>query len=177
MIISNIEKVATRKTDKIKEKIKMGSKIIKELQKDYKESMLEKDSLRVGLVQMVRANIQNFIRDNKLTEDTVAADDVITIIGRELKQQKDSLEAFEKGGREDLANETKVRIIILESYMPKQLTEDEIKTIIKETLEELDIENMTNKERGLLMKNLMPKVKGKADGKLVNKIIESIVNQ
>lgn len=155
----------------------MGNKIIKELQKDYKESMLEKDSLRVGLIQMVRANIQNHIRDNKLTEETISVEDVNMIIGRELKQQKDSLEAFEKGKREDLANETKVRIIILESYLPKQLTEEEIEIVVKETLNELGIEKMTNKERGLLMKSLMPKIKGRADGKLVNKVVENIKNK
>lgn len=154
----------------------MGNKIIKELQKDYKESMLEKDSLRVGLVQMVRANIQNHIRDNKITEETISVEDVNMIIGKELKQQKDSLEAFEKGGRDDLANETKARIIILESYLPKQLTEDEIEIAVKETLEELNIQKMTNKEKGILMKNLMPKIKGKADGKLVNKVVEKLSN-
>lgn len=155
----------------------MGNKIIKELQKDYKESMLEKDSLRVGLIQMIRANIQNHIRDNKIAEETISVEDVNMIIGRELKQQKDSLEAFEKGGRDDLANETKTRIIILESYLPEQLTEIEIEDIIQETLKELGIQKMTNKEKGILMKTLMPKIKGKADGKLVNNIIENILKQ
>lgn len=154
----------------------MGNKILLELKRDYKESLIEKDSIRVGLIQMIRGNIQNFARDNKLTEDFISEKDIYMIMSKELRQQKDSLEAFKKGGREDLINETEVKIIILESYLPKQLTEDEIKITLEETLEELDIKAFTNKKRGLLMKHLMPKLKGRADGRLVNKIIEDYID-
>ncbi|HHT96682.1 MAG TPA: GatB/YqeY domain-containing protein [Clostridiales bacterium] len=104
----------------------MGNKIILELKRDYKESLIEKDSIRVGLIQMIRGNIQNFARDNKLTEDSISEKDIYTIMSKELRQQRDSLEAFKKANREDLINETEIKIMILESYLPKQLTESEI---------------------------------------------------
>lgn len=153
----------------------MGKDLIDILKNDFKAAALAKDTTKKNIVQMLRANIQNYIRDNKLTEETIKEEDIYVIMNKELKQQRDSLEAFENGNREDLASETREKIKILENYLPKQMNEDEIKEVIAKALNELNISQLTNKDRGVLMKNIMPKLKGKADGKLVNKIVEDLI--
>lgn len=141
------------------------------LQNDYKQAMKDKDKIKKDIIQIIRANITNLAKDKRLSEAELKEEDILGVISKELKQQNDSLEAFTLGKREDLVNETEKKINILINYLPKQLNKEEIEVILKETLAELGIETLTNKDKGRLMKDLMPKLKGKADGKLVNDIV------
>lgn len=141
------------------------------LKKDLKQAMKDKDRNRKDIIQMIRANITNLSKEKRITEEELKKEDILGVIAKELKQQNDSLEAFKNGNREDLVETTKIKIEILKEYLPKQLTKEEIVDVVKETLNELNLDTITNKERGLLMKNLMPKVKGKADGKLVSEVV------
>lgn len=150
-------------------------KLVHQLREDFKKSLKEKDTNKKNIVQMLRSNIANLARDNKVSEDDLKEEDVVGIIARELKQQGDSLEAFEKGGRVDLARETELKIDILKNYLPKQLSEDEITFIAKEVIDLMDIDNVSMKNKGQIMKEIMPRVKGKADGKIVNKIIDVLL--
>lgn len=148
--------------------------MLERLQKDFKQSLVDKDVHKKNIVQMLRANIINLAKEKRVSEKDLSEEEIILVISRELKQQNDSLIAFRSGNREDLAKDTEIKIEILKSYLPKQLEESEIKEIILETLKELDIDVLTNKDKGNLMKALMPKVKGKADGKLVNTIVQDL---
>ncbi|MCL6617250.1 MAG: GatB/YqeY domain-containing protein, partial [Anoxybacillus ayderensis] len=91
-------------------------------------------------------------------------------LSRELKQRKDSLQEFEKAGRTDLVDKVKEEITVLELYMPKQLSEEELVQIVKETIAEVGASSKA--DMGKVMGAIMPKVKGKADGSLVNKLVQ-----
>ena len=99
----------------------------------------------------------------------------IQVVLKEIKQTKETLE-MTPADRTDIIEECKKRIAVLEQYAPKMMGEDEIKAIIIETLAEVGIEAPTAKDKGKIMKVLMPKVKGKADGKLVNDIFTTFLN-
>ena len=99
----------------------------------------------------------------------------IQVILKEIKQTKETLE-MTPANRTDIIEECKNRIAVLEQYAPKMMGEDEIKAIIVETLAEVGIEAPTGKDKGKIMKVLMPKVKGKADGKLVNEIFTTFLS-
>lgn len=96
------------------------------------------------------------------------------VILKEIKQLKETLE-MTPADRTDIIEECKLRIAVMEEYAPKLMNEEEIKSVIREVLQSLGIESPTPKDKGKIMKELMPKVKGKADGKLVNTIVASFM--
>lgn len=97
------------------------------------------------------------------------------IVLKEIKQTKETLE-MTPPDRTDIISECEKRLAVLEEYAPKMMGEEEIRETIKRVLSELGIETLTSKEKGRLMKELMPKVKGKADGKLVSEIVGTLMN-
>lgn len=136
------------------------------LAEDLKESMKSKDKVKKNVITMVRAAIKQREVDERIElNDT----DVIDIIAKQVKQKKDSIEEFQKGNRQDLVDLTNEEIKILLNYLPPQLSEDELELIVKEAIEETQAQ--TKKDLGKLMAVIMPKVKGKADGKQVNQIV------
>ncbi len=90
-----------------------------------------------------------------------------------VKQHKDSIEQFEKGGRTDLVEKEQAELDILETYLPKQLTEAELSALVQETIQEVGATSA--KEIGKVMKALMPKIQGRADGKLVNQLVKDLL--
>lgn len=133
-----------------------------------KQAMKAKDRKKLSVIRMVRASLQN--EAIKLGVDTLSEEDELTILSRELKQRKDSIEEFEKADRSDLVDNLNSEIKILEVYMPKQLTDEELDQLIDQTIEEV---NATSKrDFGKLMGALMPKVKGKADGSKVQQLVK-----
>jgi uncharacterized protein YqeY len=137
-----------------------------QLKADLKASMKAKDKIRKNTVTMIRADILQVEKDNKIELDDAGVTDVLS---RQLKQRRDSLADFEKGGREDLVEQTRAEIDVIEGYLPKQLSEEEIEAIVDVTIAETGASS--KKDMGMLMKTLMPKVKGIADGKTVSKIV------
>ncbi|HLQ83425.1 MAG TPA: GatB/YqeY domain-containing protein [Pseudogracilibacillus sp.] len=138
------------------------------LTEDMKQAMKAKDRKKLSVIRMVRASLQN--EAIKLGVDTLSEEDELTILSRELKQRKDSIEEFEKADRSDLVDNLNSEIEILEVYMPKQLTDEELDQLIDQTIEEV---NATSKrDFGKLMGALMPKVKGKADGSKVQQLVK-----
>src|SRR5699024_4631332 len=134
-----------------------------------KQAMRDKNREKLSVIRMVRASLQN--EAIKLGVDTLSEEDELTILSRELKQRNDSAIEFEKADRLDLVKNLESEIKILEKYMPKQLTDDELNTLIDQTIAEV---NATSKrDFGKLMGVLMPKVKGKADGSKVQKLVKS----
>jgi len=139
------------------------------LTEDMKQAMRDKNREKLSVIRMVRASLQN--EAIKLGVDTLSEEDELTILSRELKQRNDSAIEFEKADRLDLVKNLESEIKILEKYMPKQLTDDELNTLIDQTIAEV---NATSKrDFGKLMGVLMPKVKGKADGSKVQKLVKS----
>ncbi len=136
------------------------------LAEDLKESMKSKNKVKKNVVTMVRASIKQREVDERIELDDA---DIIDIIAKQVKQKRDSIEEFQKGNRQDLVDLTNEEIKILLDYLPPQLSEDELEQIIKDAISETQAQ--TKKDLGKLMAVIMPKVKGKADGKQVNQIV------
>ncbi len=137
------------------------------LQQDLKTAMKEKDTLRKNVIIMVKAGILQIEKDKKIELDD---EGVIEVIAKGVKQRKDSIVEFEKGNREDLIENINKEIDILMSYLPQQLSEEEVSKIVAETI--IEVGASSAKDMGKVMSALMPKVKGRADGKLVNIIVK-----
>lgn len=140
------------------------------LQKDIVTAMKEKNDLKKNLLRGILAIANSIAKDAKT--DVVTDDMVLTAIKKELKQQKQSLEAVEAMPDSEFYKLTELRINILETeYMPKQLSEDELRTEIAKFIED---NNLKALGKGA-MKNIMPVFKDKADGKMVNKIASELL--
>ena len=137
---------------------------------ELKNAMKNKDQLRKNVITMIRADIKQIEVDKRveLTED-----DIIGIISKQAKQRRDSIEEFEKGGREDLVEQAKQEVDLLMEYLPEQLSEEEVEIIIKEVIAETGATSM--KDMGKIMAAAMPKLKGKADGKIVNQVVKKVL--
>ena len=145
---------------------------IDEVRSAMMAAMKAKDKDTKESLSMLLGALKNKAIDKRadLTEE-----EEIQVILKEIKQTKETLE-MTPADRTDIIEECKKRIAVLEQYAPKMMDADEIKSIIKETLAEVGIELPTGKDKGKIMKVLMPKVKGKADGKLVNDILGTFMN-
>ena len=141
------------------------------LMQDLKTAMKTKDKRTKDTITLVRAAIKQ-----KEVDDRVELDDdgVLKVLAKEIKERRGSIEEFEKGGRDDLVESTKAEIDVLMKYMPEQLSEEELEKLIRQVMEENNITE--KKQMGLLMKNIMPKVQGRANGKAVNAIVNRILN-
>ncbi|MBS4215604.1 MULTISPECIES: GatB/YqeY domain-containing protein [Neobacillus] len=142
--------------------------LLERLNNDMKQAMKNKEKDKLSVIRMIKASIQN--EAIKLGVSELSDADELTVLSRELKQRKDSLHEFDKAGREDLVEKLRTEIAIVELYMPKQLSEEELSEIVKETIAEVGAKSKT--EMGKVMAAIMPKVKGKADGSLVNKFVQ-----
>ncbi|OZM57746.1 hypothetical protein CIB95_05110 [Lottiidibacillus patelloidae] len=142
--------------------------LLDKLNQDMKQAMRNKDKDTLSVIRMVKASLQNEALKNGA--DSLSADDELTVLNRELKQRKDSLQEFLNANREDLAEKVKTEIAVLQVYMPEQLSEEELLSIINDTIAEVGAS--TKSDFGKVMGALMPKVKGKADGSLVNQLVK-----
>lgn len=137
------------------------------LNEDMKEAMRNQDKFRLSVIRMLRAAVKNAEIEMKRQLDDRQIED---IIGRELKQRKDALPEFEKAGRQDLVDQTKAEIEIIAGYLPEPLTEEEIAALVEQAIRETGASGKA--DMGKVMAVLMPKVKGRADGKVVNRIVQ-----
>lgn len=142
-----------------------------QLTADMKDAMKKHDKDRLNVIRMARGAIRQAEIDGGHKELDDEA--VIGILSKEVKMRKDSLAEFEKGGREDLVAKTQAEIDVLMPYLPQQLSEEEVKALVKEAVEKTGAK--TPKDMGKVMGMLMPKVKGRADGKMVNTLVRSML--
>jgi uncharacterized protein YqeY len=140
------------------------------LNEDMKQAMKSQDKFKLSVIRMVRSSIKNQEIDLKRTLDD---NEVLDILSREIKQRKDSLQEFEKAGRTDLVEGLQAELAILAEYQPQQLTEEEVKAIVQETIQQVGASSKA--DMGKVMTALMPKVKGRADGKLVNGLVQQLL--
>lgn len=130
-------------------------------------AMKNKDKVRKDALSALLSALKSKMIDNK---GVLSEDDAIAVVAREIKQLKETLETAPEAYVE-IKEECAAKIAVLSEFMPKQMDADEIKEVIKGVLDSLGIENPEAKLKGIIMKNLMPLVKGKADGKLVNEVL------
>ena len=132
--------------------------------------MKAKDKVTLGVVRMVKSSVSN--EQIKLGHD-LTADEELAVLSREMKQRVEELESYKDADREDLAEEIQGQIDVLKRYMPEQMSEEEVVAVVKETIAEVGASSKA--DLGKVMGALMPKVKGKADGKLVNQTVQSLL--
>lgn len=135
---------------------------------DLKTAMKNQDKERLSVIRMVKGAIQ-MSELNKKHELSDA--EVIDVISKEIKTRKDSINEFKKGNREDLIEKTQKEIDILQTYLPKQLSEEELNEIIDKVFDKIKPES--SKDMGMVMKELKPLINGKADMGIVSKIVKT----
>ena len=141
------------------------------LLEDLKESMKEKNVIRKNVVQMVRAAILQIEKDKKIE---VSDSQIVEIIAKEAKKRKDALEDYQKSGREDLIEQMNQEIKILNEYLPKQLTEEELTQKMQEIITELGATSI--KDIWAVMKKAKETIGAAANGKAINEVAKKILN-
>lgn len=141
------------------------------IENEFKPALKQRDKIKVSTLRMLKADINNIkLEQNK---KVLNDEEIIKIVRRQIKQHKDSIEQFEKGKRQDLVEKEKKELCILSSYVPEELPEEELKKIIAGTIKELEI--TSKNQMGKVMKAVMEKLKGRAPGKTVSRIVSSIL--
>ncbi len=140
------------------------------LQEDLKTAMKAKDAVRLSVVRMAKAAVMNakIARGHELSDE-----EVIEVLAKEAKQRNDAIPEYEKAGRADIVDGLKAELQVLHEYLPAQLSEAEVRQIVEETVAAVGA--ASKKEMGKVMAALMPKLKGRADGRLINQIVGSIL--
>ena len=145
--------------------------LVNRINEDMKSYMKAQDKEKLSVIRMVKGAMQ--LKKVEVKRE-LTDDDVIDIISKQIKMRKDSIQEFVKAGREDLANQYESEIEILSTYMPSQLSRDEVIEIIDEVFNKI---NPTSpKQMGLVMKEVTPKVKGRFDVSEVSKIVKDKIN-
>ena len=140
------------------------------LLEDLKVSMRDKNVVRKNTVQMVRAAILQIEKD---TGNEVDDAKIIDIIAKEIKKKKDAMVDFEKAERQDLIDQTNEEMKVLEEYLPKQLSKEEIKEIVSKVIDETGATSM--KDMGIVMKEAKAKIGAGADGKTINEVVKELL--
>jgi hypothetical protein len=158
--------------------------IVEEIKKDLISALKEKNETTVSTLRMVTSSIFNKEMEKRvkvleaepnLNEEQIKEkvklndEEVIEVVSSEVKKRRDSIAQFEQGGRADLIEKEKIELEVLKKYLPKELTEDEIRKIVKDSIAKSGATTM--KDIGIVMKEVSPQTKGKADGNVVAKIV------
>ena len=138
---------------------------------DMKVSMRNKETLKKSVITMIRASVKQKEVDDRVD---VNDDDVIELIAKQLKQRKDALVEFEKAERDDLIAQTKAEIEILASYLPQQLTDEELEAVVRDAVAEVNAQSV--KDMGKIMGKVMAVAKGRVDGKRINEMVKKVLN-
>jgi len=141
------------------------------LLEDLKVSMRDKNVVRKNTVQMIRAGILQIEKD---TGNDVDDAKIIDIIAKEMKKKKDAMADFEKAQRQDLIDQTNEEMKVLEEYLPKQLSKEEIKEIVSKVIAKTGATSM--KDMGIVMKEAKAEIGAGADGKTINEVVKELLN-
>ncbi len=138
---------------------------------DMKKALKGNEKLKLSTLRLIRAAIKNAEISKK---DKLTKDEVIGIVANNLKKLEESLDIFAKAQRPELADKAKKEIEIVKKYLPEQLSEEEVEKIVKATIMKLGFKGL--QDIGPAMKEIMPQLKGKADGKIVNKMVRDLLD-
>lgn len=138
---------------------------------DIKESMKAKQADRLRVLRSLKAKLmEKEISERKGGEANISNEQAVEVLMKAAKQRKESIEQFEKGGRDDLAAKEKKELEVIDDYLPKMMSEDEIRTKAINKIDELGASGM--EDMGKVMGALMPELKGKADGSLISSVVK-----
>ncbi len=144
------------------------------IQSEMVAAMKARDGVRLTTLRGVLASFTNeAVAKGKTPKDKLGDDEALAVIRRLVKQRKDSIEQFQKGGRQDLADNEAAELKVLEEFLPAQMSEEKVKEIVRLKIEELKI---TDKSKiGILIGAVMKEIKGEADGATVKKVVEEVL--
>lgn len=138
---------------------------------DLKDAMKARNNVKLNTVRMIKSALMN---EKIKVGHELSSDEELTVLNREKKQREESIAEFTHANRNDLADETKQELKIVESYLPKQLSAEELKEIVADTIKEVGATGKS--DFGKVMKAIMPKIKGKADGKAASATVRNQLN-
>ena len=150
--------------------------IRKQLETDMKEAMRARDRKRLDCIRMLKSKVQEqevTARGKHGKQHELTEDDLLAVVSTYAKQRRDSIASYREGGRDDLADAEQAELDIVASYLPRQLTAEELRGIVEAAIAESGATSM--KEIGAVMKLVMPKTKGMADGKQVNAVVRELL--
>lgn len=139
---------------------------------DLLAAMKAKEETKTGALRLLKAAIMKFEVSGDKKKDATD-EEVLQIIGREVKQRKDSIEAYRKGGRDDLAVHEEAELKILQAYLPAQMSEEELKKVVSQVISQTGAGSKA--DFGKVMGAVMGQVKGKADGQMVSKVVREML--
>lgn len=145
-------------------------KLMQSFNEEIKNAMRAKDEVKLGVLRMVKTAMNNAAIAKSKNELDDAEE--LDVVQKQAKQRRESIDSFEKGGRTELAAKEKLELAVLEAYLPKQMSDDEIKAVCQSVIAKVGAKSAT--DMGSIMKELMPLVKGKADGGRVQNVLKSL---
>jgi hypothetical protein len=140
------------------------------LQNELKQSMLARDALKTSVLRMLISAIGYYEIQKGGAGYEATDEDVLSVTQKEVKQRKDSIVQFQKGGRQDLVDKETKELELLQAYLPKQMDDNQIKNLVKDAIKQTGATSV--KDMGKVMGALMPKIKGKADGAVVSRTVK-----
>lgn len=146
--------------------------VIQKLNDDLKQAMKGGDTQKRSVLRMLLSSVHNA---EIAKQGALDNSDVLGIIAKEVKQHNESIEAFKQGNRNDLVEQEEAELAILQAYLPKQMTREEIVKAARDIISRVGAQGPADK--GKVMKELMPGMKGKADGKLINDVVTELLSQ
>ena len=146
--------------------------LFERINSDLRKAMIEKDGNTLSVLRMVLADLKNKMIEIKERE-SLADDKVLEVLKSAIKKRKDSIELYEKGARQELADKEKEEIKIIEKYLPEQMSDGEIEKIVKEIVSSMD--SPGKEQFGQIMGQAMGKTKGQADGNKVSEIVKKVL--
>lgn len=146
--------------------------LLQKIDDDLKTAMKASDTVKVSVLRMAKTALKNKEIDKR---DALSEDDIRSVFSSLSKRSKESIEQFAKGGREDLANKERQELLVLQTYLPQELTQEELDSIIDEAIRESSAESL--KDIGNVMRLVMPRVRGAADGKVVNQRVRALLEK
>jgi len=145
------------------------------IQNQIKDAMRAKDQVRLTTMRgMLAAFTNELVAKGQKPNEVLGEQEAVVVVRRLVKQRKDSIEQFEKGGRQDLADSEKAELLILEEFLPTQMSEEKIREIVKLKIEKLGMKDMT--KAGIIIGAVMKETAGEADGAVVKKIAEEMLS-
>ena len=146
------------------------SALKQKLADDLKQAMREGDKVKRSAIRLAIAAIKN----TEIARQTTLEDgDILGVIAKEIRQRKESIEAFKQGGRQELAAQEEAEMAVLEQYMPKQMSRDEIIAEARRVIDEVGAESI--RDKGKVMPQLIARLKGRADGREVNEVVTELL--
>ena len=145
--------------------------IKEQIMNDMKHYMKEKNEVALNAIRLLRADIKNAEIDKR---KELSDEEVVHIVSSSIKKRKESIEMYKKGLRQDLVDKEVEEIKVIEKYLPEQLSDEEIKKVVLETIEEEEERNKKN--FGIIMKKVIGKIKNRAEGSKINKLVKEIID-